>query len=127
MLTAASVTDPKVLYKAVGGRVDVIDVGDLQFASVDGRGAPADAAFAQAVRGLYTVAYGVRFALRRQGVDEKVSPLEAVWSMPDAPAAFRQGIGAGSLRRVREAWVVLARHDPPSVGGGRGRGRDCQT
>jgi hypothetical protein len=70
---------PASLYRAQRGRVDVVDVPELRFAAVDGRGAPAEASFQEAVHGLYTVAYGVHFALRGRA-DEKVSPLEALWS-----------------------------------------------
>jgi hypothetical protein len=107
-----TVTDPKVLYKAGHGKVELIDVGELLFAAVDGCGAPADTAFAQAVSGLYTVAYGVRFALRDQGVDEKVSALEAVWTMPDAPHAFEKALERGGFDESEKggwSWRAMIR------------------
>lgn len=71
------------LYRATRGRVDVIEVPELRFAVVDGRGRPEGGDFAQAIQGLYTVAWGVRFALRGGVAEEKVSPLEALWWTTD--------------------------------------------
>ena len=86
------------LYKAVPGRVDVVDVPEYMFAAVDGAGAPANGAFQSAIPALYSVAYGVRFALRDRGVDVKVAPLEALWSSP---------IGTGRWRAmIRLPWAA---------------------
>ena len=53
---------------------------------IDGHGDPNTArAYAEAVEVLYTVAYTVRFALKRgrQDVDAQVMPLEGQWWTPD--------------------------------------------
>lgn len=62
-----------------------VDVPDLPFLMIDGMGDPnTDARYAAALHGLYSVAYGVRFALKRQdGVDAPVLPLEGLWWVPD--------------------------------------------
>jgi hypothetical protein len=53
---------------------------------IDGRGDPNTApAYADAVQALYSVAYTIRFALKRRpdAVDAPVMPLEGLWWMPD--------------------------------------------
>jgi hypothetical protein len=46
---------------------------------VDGEGPAGEAAFAPRMPGLYATAYGLRFALKRRGVEEHVGPLEGLW------------------------------------------------
>ena len=64
----------------------LVDVPDLPFLMIDGRGDPNTApAYADAVQALYSVAYTIRFALKRRpdAVDAPVMPLEGLWWMPD--------------------------------------------
>jgi hypothetical protein len=63
-----------------------VDVPELPFLMIDGHGDPNTApAYADAVQALYSVAYTVRFALRRgpDAVDARVMPLEGQWWTPD--------------------------------------------
>ena len=80
MTTSATLSPPESLYRASNGRVDVVDVPDMLFAAVDGEGSPEGTAFQSAIGALFSLAYGVRFALRSRGVNEKVAPLEGLWS-----------------------------------------------
>jgi hypothetical protein len=50
-----------------------------RFAMVDAAGPPLPEAFEARMPGLYTVAYGLRFALKRRGVEGRVGPLEGLW------------------------------------------------
>lgn len=69
------------LQRAKAGRPELVDVPEIGFLMIDGRGDPAGgAAYAEAVEALYAVAYGVRFHLKREGVDFKVMPLEGRWA-----------------------------------------------
>ena len=64
----------------------VVEVPELPFVMIDGHGDPNTApAYAEAVEALYTVAYTVRFALKRgpAAVDAPVMPLEGLWWTPD--------------------------------------------
>jgi hypothetical protein len=73
------------LYRA-GPTPVLVDVPDLPFLRIDGRGDPnTSAAYADALHALYAVAYGIRFALKRgpAGVDAPVLPLEGLWWVPD--------------------------------------------
>jgi len=64
----------------------LVDVPDLPFLMIDGHGDPNTApAYPDAVQALYSVAYAVRFALKRgpAAVDAPVMPLEGLWWTPD--------------------------------------------
>lgn len=75
----------KELYAAPRDPV-LIDVPELAFLMIDGRGDPNTAAeYTQAIEALYTVAYTLKFAIKRaaDGFDYGVMPLEGLWWAPD--------------------------------------------
>jgi hypothetical protein len=64
----------------------MVEVPELAFLMIDGHGDPNTAPeYVDAVQALYTVAYTVRFALKRgpQAVDAPVMPLEGLWWTAD--------------------------------------------
>lgn len=64
----------------------LVDVPELSYLMIDGSGDPNTAPeYAVAVEALYTVAYTIRFALKRRDdpVDAPVMPLEGLWWVPD--------------------------------------------
>lgn len=81
----------RALY-APGADPQIVEVPELAFLMVDGRGDPNVApAYREAVRALYAVSYAAKFALKRAGVLEYgVMPLEGLWWAPDM-AAFTTG------------------------------------
>ena len=92
------------LLRARAGRVDVVDVPEFVFASVQGGGSPQDPSFAAGIAALYPIAYGVRFALRGRARPEKVAPLEALWW---STSASHQASGS--------TWIDLATVTPPAA------------
>lgn len=82
-------TDPtettlKQLYKASAKEVTFIDVPALKFLMIDGQGDPnTSQEYKDAVEALYAVSYALKFALKRQGLDYKVGPLEGLWWADD--------------------------------------------
>ena len=63
-----------------------VDVPELPMLMIDGHGDPNTApAYADAVQAMYSVAYTIRFALKRRpaAVDAPVMPLEGLWWTPD--------------------------------------------
>ncbi len=63
-------------------QVEVIDVPVLNFLMLDGRGDPNTAEeYRQAVEALYGLAYAVKFASKKAGLDYVVMPLEGLWWM----------------------------------------------
>ncbi|KAE8762893.1 GyrI-like domain-containing protein [Georgenia thermotolerans] len=75
-------------YRAVRGEVRVLDVPDLRYLMIDGRGDPnTSPAFTEAVQALYPVAYTLKFASKDElGRDYVVPPLEGLWWAEDMDA-----------------------------------------
>jgi hypothetical protein len=65
------------------GEVRFLHVPVHRFVMVDGTGPPALEALAARTPALFGVAYGVRSALKRRGVDERVGPVEGLWWLAD--------------------------------------------
>lgn len=86
------------LYAPPAGDFTVVDVPELRYLAVDGRGDPnTSAAYAAAVEALYGVAYALKFAGKKaDGRDFVVGPLEGLWRADD-PAVF--------LTRDKAAWA----------------------
>lgn len=61
------------------------------FLAVDGRGGPNEpgGAFSVSVGALYGLAWTLKFLHKARGHDFKVAPLEAFWSVPGPPEAWR--------------------------------------
>jgi hypothetical protein len=75
----------KELYSA-GREPVLIYVPELAFLMIDGHGDPnTSAEYAQAIEALYSVAYTVKFTVKRApgGVDFGVMPLEGLWWTPE--------------------------------------------
>ena len=73
------------LYRAPAEPV-LVDVPEMTYLMIDGAGDPnTSPAYPEAVQALYSVAYTIRFALKRADdpVDAPVMPLEGLWWAPD--------------------------------------------
>lgn len=73
--------DLRGLYSAASAPA-LVDVPELPFLMVDGHGDPNTAPeYVDAVQALYTLAYTIRFALKRgpAALDARVMPLEGLW------------------------------------------------
>ena len=65
----------------------LLEVPDLEYLMLDGRGDPNTQAFADAIATLYPVAYTLKFASKRSlGRDYVVPPLEGLWWADDMDA-----------------------------------------
>ena len=72
----------KQLYNPAKGSFQLVDVPPMNFLMVDGKGDPnTSVEYQQAVDALYSMAYGIKFALKPQGYDHIVPPLEGLWWM----------------------------------------------
>jgi hypothetical protein len=79
----------RALYRPSPKGVEVVDVPDLPFLMIDGAGNPNTApAYAAAVEALYTIAYTLKFMLKRgpAALDYPVMPLEGLWWADDMAA-----------------------------------------
>jgi len=83
----------KSLYGASVSKVETVEVPELNFLMVDGKGDPNTAkSFSDAIEALYPVAYTLKFMVKKgaEGVDYGVMPLEALWWADDM-SAFSTG------------------------------------
>ncbi|MDQ0381623.1 GyrI-like domain-containing protein [Amycolatopsis thermophila] len=100
----------KALYAPKNTEWALVDVPEQQFIAIDGSGDPnTSAEYARAVEALYTVAYTIKFAVKRGGGREfTVAPLEGLWWAEDY-AAF--------TRRDKDSWHwTMMISQPPWVG-----------
>lgn len=72
------------------GEVRIREVPPRRIIEVKGSGGPGSETFQRAISALYTVAYGVHFALRRRGIQARVGALEGLWSFDVDPFAAGQ-------------------------------------
>lgn len=111
--------------------VRFVDVPERGFAVIDGESEPGatpgvSGAFREALQALYAVSYGLRFALKAEGIEYTVGPLEGLWggesSLALAPDMARwrlliwqpDAIGADRLARAVEdaARKAASKHEP---------------
>lgn len=85
------------LYAPTAKDFTVVDVPELRYLAVDGKGDPnTSAAYAQAIEALYPVAYNLKFTSKKTlDRDFVVGPLEGLWRADD-PAVF--------LARDKQSW-----------------------
>ncbi|GIF49438.1 hypothetical protein DFJ67_5541 [Asanoa ferruginea] len=89
--------DRRDLYAPRAGAFQLLDVPELPFLMVDGKGDPnTSGAYSEAVAALFAVSYALKFASKRQlDRDYVVAPLEGLWSADD-PAKF--------IDRAKDDW-----------------------
>lgn len=74
--------DLKSLYSPSHKEFSIVEAPPLNFLMIDGHGDPNHAPqYQQAVEALYALAYPIKFALKKQGYDYVVPPLEGLWWM----------------------------------------------
>ncbi len=80
--------DLKHLYMPSAKEFSIVEVPPLNFLMVDGKGDPNNnPAFQESMEALYAMAYGIKFALKKQEAPEYVvPPLEGLWWADDMDA-----------------------------------------
>ena len=74
----------KNLYNPSAKEVTVVDVPAMNFLLVNGEGAPASPQYSEAIEALFSVAYTLKFMVKKgKGIDYAVMPLEGLWWMDD--------------------------------------------
>jgi hypothetical protein len=92
--------DLKHLYSPSAKSPVEVQVPPLDFIMIDGRGAPEDSHYREALEALYPLAYTLKFALKKErGLDYPVMPLEGLWWAEDMNAFANAD---------REAWIWTA-------------------
>ena len=91
----------KPYYAASASKPAIIDVPVLNTLMVDGTGDPNSPAFQEAVGSLYSVAYTLKFAFKKEkAIDYPVMALEGLWCADDL-SAFASG------RRDEWKWTIF--------------------
>jgi hypothetical protein len=76
--------DMKELYNPSKKELSIVDVPPMNFIMLDGHGSPNNnPVYNATLEALYALAYTMKFALKPQGVEFSVAPLEGLWWMPD--------------------------------------------
>ena len=79
----------------------IVDVPNLQYLMIEGRGSPESETFHDAINALYSTSYSLKFMLKSAGrTDFVVPPLEALWWSAD-PSAFELN------RRDEWQWTIM--------------------
>jgi hypothetical protein len=72
-------TDRLDEYRARAGAVRFLTIPRHRFAMLDGSGPPDPDELAARIPALFTMAYGLHFALKKRDIQTKVTPLEGLW------------------------------------------------
>jgi hypothetical protein len=90
----------RALYTPSWKHPAIVEVPELAFLMVDGRGAPESEAYQEAIQALYGTAYTLKFAVRNADADRdfKVAPLEGLWWGDE------ERPGLADLQADRDAW-----------------------
>lgn len=102
----------KPCYQASATRIAVVDVPEMNYLMVDGRGDPnTSGEYAQAVEALFSVSYTAKFMARKgpQPVDYGVMPLEGLWWADDL------SVFASDDRRGWQ-WTMMVMQPPVATG-----------
>ena len=76
----------KSLFKPSTKKVEIVDVPQMNFLMIDGKGDPNTSAdYQNAVEALYSIAYALKFMVKKGdlAIDYGVLPLEGLWWMDD--------------------------------------------
>lgn len=75
----------KHLYRPTTKRIDIVDVPEMNFLMVDGKGDPNTAKeYSDAIEALYSVSYTLKFMVKKNlNIDYGVLPLEGLWWADD--------------------------------------------
>ncbi|NJD58696.1 MAG: hypothetical protein C3F13_12755 [Anaerolineales bacterium] len=74
----------KSLYDPKIKGFHIVEVPSMNFLMLDGVGDPnTTVEYQQSIEALYSISYGIKFALKTEGFDHVVPPLEGLWWMDD--------------------------------------------
>jgi len=84
MITETASPIEQLMRPPTHGEIELIDVPSLPYLMYDGCGRPDAGGFQEAIQALYSVSYGVKFALKQRGVStSRMGPLETLWDTVD--------------------------------------------
>jgi hypothetical protein len=92
----------KHLYHPSAKRIDSLVIPEMQYLIIDGKGEPGGESYHTAVEALFTVAYTMKFMVKReqQRMDYGVMPLEGLWWAQDMSDFITR-------RKERWQWTMM--------------------
>jgi hypothetical protein len=101
----------KHLYQPAIGEIAVVEVPSMNYLMMDGSGDPNGPVYADAVSALYTVAYTLKFLLKKRdaALDYTVMPLEGLWWAQEMA-------DWNSVERADWLWTAIIMQ-PPAITG----------
>lgn len=80
----------KEIYQPKKGKINFLDIPEMNFLIVDGKGTPKEQMFQDAAQTIYTIAYTIKFMIREEiGIDYHVMPMEVVWDLDRKNKKFK--------------------------------------
>jgi hypothetical protein len=73
---------------AAGTDPAIVEIPLAAYLIIEGTGEPGGSAFQEKLQALFNVAYTIKMARKRAGMDYKVAPLEGLWWHPNGSATF---------------------------------------
>jgi hypothetical protein len=74
----------KELYSPSPKKISIVDVPDMNFLMIDGKGAPTSPQYLSSIQTLYPIAYALKFMVKKAtSIDYGVMPLEGLWWADD--------------------------------------------
>jgi hypothetical protein len=101
----------KHLYNPTEKGFHFVDVPDMNYIMLDGTGNPNTSEhYQQVVKALYSMSYGIKFALKAQGFDYSVPPLEGLWWMVNMSEFTLENINSWewTMMIMQPEWVTDA-------------------
>lgn len=99
----------KQLYNPSLNGFHIVDVPAMNFLMVNGKGDPnISLEYQQAIEALYGISYGIKFALKSQGYDHVIPPMEGLWWMEDVNEFSRANIARWqwTMMIMQPEWVT---------------------
>jgi len=79
MATKLDLTKEYKTYYTAKKTPEVVEFNEAQFLTIEGKGAPGGKVFTAKVEALYSLAYGIKMPMKKEGKDFTVPKLEGLW------------------------------------------------
>jgi len=100
--TKLDLTKEYKTYYTAKKNPEVVEFDEAQFLKIEGKGAPGGEEFTAKVEALYSLAYGIKMPMKKEGKDSTVAKLEGLWWVEsDKPAL--------EVPREKWRWKLLIR------------------
>ena len=94
------------------GAVRFLEIAPIRAVMIDGEGAVGETNFAARMPGLYATAYGLRFALKKRGIERRVGMLEGLYWTVDGSTDLDEILGPN---RGTWRWTLLISLPPEAT------------